>query len=290
MRTFELNFITSFYFLLTVIPLIPLALTAPAGLFDSTLAQIRPKDTVVVILDNGSSTSHFLTIHLIVVACLLMGTGLLLALCGYTNIRLVMFAAGALTFGFLTWLVLLNVEPSDGYGRHSDTIFLVVSVGVGLVAGVLLAYCWRLAIWLLGGLSGILLGIWILSWKTELISQAWGRILLLSLMSILGVILSVAFDRIAFIFTTSFTGTFGFLCGLDVFLNTGFLMSILYIIDPRHDYNYNANPQALGMVGGVAVLTLIGILIQYWMMRRAHTAYRTAAYNPKNGLDYFIQL
>ncbi|KAL1925513.1 uncharacterized protein VTP21DRAFT_396 [Calcarisporiella thermophila] len=210
-----------------------------------------------------------LTVHAIILAVLLILFGLFLVFSGYRHIRLTAFIAGAIVFGLITWIGLTNAEPSAGYGPHATTIYLVVSVGVGLVLGAVAACCWRVGVWLVGALGFWALGLWILSWKAGgVITPYWGRILFLALMAVAGLVLTIFFERFVIIITTSIGGAFAVFFGLDIFLNTGFMYATLQFLDSRHTTAYDANPKALGMLGGVAALALLGIIVQYFQRSR----------------------
>ncbi|KAL1919310.1 uncharacterized protein VTP21DRAFT_2003 [Calcarisporiella thermophila] len=208
-------------------------------------------------------------VQAILLACFLLLIGIYFTFFGYRTIRFTVFLGGAIFFGLITWIGLYNGQPASGYGTHAPTIFFVVSIGVGLICGAILACCWRLGVWLLGALAFWVLGLWILSWRADgVIHVYWGRILFLTLMALLGFIIAIFFDRFIVIVSTSIIGAFCFFFGLDIFLNTGFANATILFLNNRYFVTYSGNSAALGMLGGTAALAILGIVVQYLYSRR----------------------
>ncbi|OZJ06603.1 hypothetical protein BZG36_00439 [Bifiguratus adelaidae] len=233
-------------------------------------------DDKAIALDNG----YRLTAHGIVLAVIFLIVGLLFVFGGFRHFRLTMFLTGLLVFGTVAWLALQNAEPVSGYGANSPTIFLVASVGVGIVFGLLFMCCWHLGIYLLGAYAGFLLGMWILSWKSGgVIQSGWGRGVLMGVLAAAGFLLSLILERWTIILSTSFVGAYMFILGLDIFFNTGLFYSFDAFLDAHHATSYTVNWRVYVMLVAIIVLAIIGIIIQFIYYRRQELWSRRYGYH-----------
>ncbi|CAG8570049.1 2123_t:CDS:2 [Paraglomus brasilianum] len=181
----------------------------------------------------------------------------------------------------LAWIVLQNAEPSDGYGGSqgaSDAIYLVVSIVVGLVFGALALCFSTLVVWVLGGLAGYAIALFILSFGTGgLIHDRAGRIIFIIAFIIAGVILTILFTNMAIIIGTAFIGAFSIILGIDMFARTGFAETFSSMQNVNKDtLEYHVGGRVLGMLIGMIVLFMVGVVVQWHFFR----AYKFGYYDP----------
>ncbi|KAG1467894.1 hypothetical protein G6F56_004151 [Rhizopus delemar] len=162
------------------------------------------------------------------------------------------------------------------YGDNTDTILLVVSIVIGLLCGGLLCCCFFLAVYLLGALLGYLAALWLLSWASNgLIQSNWGRAILIVCFIIAGVILMAFLERIVFVVGSAFIGSFAILCGVDIYVKSGFLELVNQFLHAKSlDILVDSTPTLRGMLAGCMGLTIVGSLIQWCMIRRDDSTYR----------------
>lgn len=138
----------------------------------------------------------------------------------------------------VTWISLHAVEPTDGYPIPS-TFYLCCCVGGGLFFAVFCIFCWKVAIYLLCGMSGYLLSIYIWSWKEDYVIQ---NILIRNIIGLsLGFLFILGFVLIEFatvILSISFIGSYIFVLGLDLFIKSGFVIGLKNILDFNKHYHH----------------------------------------------------
>lgn len=185
-----------------------------------------------------------------------------------------MFIIGFYVGANIAYVVLTNAKAD--YGDNTDTILLVVSIVVGLLCGGLLCCCFFLAVYLLGALLGYLAALWLLSWASNgLIQSNWGRAILIVCFIIAGVILMAFLERIVFVVGSAFIGSFAILCGVDIYVKSGFLELVNQFLHAKSlDILVDSTPTLRGMLAGCMGLTIVGSLIQWCMIRRDDSTYR----------------
>jgi hypothetical protein len=189
--------------------------------------------------------------------------------------KLTIFIIGFYWGANIAYIILTNAK-SD-YGSNTDTILLVVSIVVGLLAGGLLYCCFFLAIYLLGGFFGYMAALWLLSWSSNgLIHSSWGRAILIIVFVIVGIILMVFLEKAVFIIATAFIGSFAIFCGIDVYIKSGLLEMVDQMLHAKSlDLVVDASAKLRGMLGGCLALAIVGALIQWCMSRRRGGEYRS---------------
>ena len=85
-------------------------------------------------------------------------------------------------------------------------------------------------------------------------------------MGVLFIILVILLESYTIIFSTSFTGAYLFILGLDFFAHTGFINAMLLIFDgnPNHYNVYIMNRPVIIMLAFVVVLLLASMGWQYY--------------------------
>ncbi|KAG0263741.1 hypothetical protein BG011_008170 [Mortierella polycephala] len=220
----------------------------------------QPDDSSGDQLGEGRSIS--LTWQRIVAGFILLLIGIILTFRGYRYYRFTMFLAGFIAGCIILYSILTNVEPASGW-NYSEIIYLFACIGAGLLLG---AFCWlfnRFTTWVLGGLAGLVVALYILAWRSEgLIRKKGGRIGLLVGATALGMILGLFLGRRILIPASAILGAYLTITGIDLFARTGFTESIyrFFTTDATVDYRLTTNLYImLGVIGG---LILLGILFQ----------------------------
>ncbi|KAI8067637.1 uncharacterized protein B0P05DRAFT_552337 [Gilbertella persicaria] len=232
----------------------------------------------VTSVDGNSATftfaGHTTTVHGVVFSVVMFVTGAYLCFLGGVFQNFTMFIVGFYVGGNIAYIVLTNAKAD--YGSNTNTILLVVSIVAGILVGGLLCCCFFLAVYLLGALLGYLVALWLLSWSTNgLIQTNWGRAILIVCFCIVGVILIAFLERPMFVIASAFIGSFAIFCGIDIYVQTGFLEMVNTLLHAKNfDLAVNASSQLRGMLGGCLGLALVGCLIQWCCIRRDSSTYR----------------
>ncbi|KAF9176712.1 hypothetical protein BGZ51_009773 [Haplosporangium sp. Z 767] len=217
-------------------------------------------------LESGTSIS--LTWQRIVAGFILLLIGIILTFRGYRHYRLTMFLAGFIAGCVIVYSILINIEPASGWS-YRQIIYLFASMAGGFVLG---AFCWlfhRFTTWILSGLAGLVVALYILAWRDGgLIHKRGGLIGLLVGATALGMILGLFLGRRVLIPASAILGAYLTIIGIDFFARTGFTESIsrFFTTNPTTDYRLTTNLYImLGVTGG---LMLLGILFQLFAWRR----------------------
>jgi len=249
--------------LLFVLTLLTTSLASPIAL------QERGDDDVPNPQSGPFNTSP-LTWQPIVLGVVSILTGIYFCFLGYRFFRLTMFIVGFWFFGNVAYIILSHAGVAD------NTILLIVSIVIGLLLGLLLALCYQVGIYLLGALAGYTLALWILSFKAGgLIPSRAGQIIFIVVLAIIGLVLSIFFERFVLIIATSFLGAFLIIFGIDIFVRTGYANVVDGLLNGTFSTIQNETWQVYLMLAATFVLFLIGVAVQYatsW--KRLGTGYR----------------
>ncbi|KAI9320830.1 hypothetical protein BX666DRAFT_1911677 [Dichotomocladium elegans] len=211
---------------------------------------------------------HTVSVHGVILSIILFIAGAYLCFLGGVHQKFTMFIVGFFVGSNVAYIVLVNAK--EDYGSNSETILLVVSVVVGLLAGLLLSCCFFLAVYLLGGVLGYLAALWFLSWSDNGVIQSnWGRAILIICCVIVGIVLIAFFERTMVVIATSFIGSFFVFFGIDLYVQTGFTTAVSSFLHARNfDTLAESSPGVRGMLGGTLGLTLFSCLVQYLLIRK----------------------
>ncbi|KAI8338606.1 hypothetical protein BC941DRAFT_469713 [Chlamydoabsidia padenii] len=228
--------------------------------------------------------SHDVNIQSVILSGILFLTGGYLCFLGGIHQRLTIFIIGFYVGSNLTYVILLNAK--EDYGINTDTLFLTMTIVVGILTGRLLLCSFFLAVYLVGALMGYFSALWLLSWATNgLIQTNWGRAILILGSVLVGVVMVAFFERLLMMVATAFIGSFAIFIGLDVYVMTGFAESVITFL---HAWKSTATtdsivasaktsssmviaeatPQLRGMLVGCLGLAVLGTLIQFGQLRR----------------------
>lgn len=176
------------------------------------------------------------------------------------------FVVGAL--GGFIGLENLTERGSVSLGQHAHLITMAVCLGTGAVGAAIALWAWMLALLAVGGLGGLSLAIYLLSWPAPMamlpaaLKSPTARPIFLGSMVASGAALALVFERALIIGGTAMTGAVGVCSGIDIFVKTGFNNSIRGILT---NSDYNTDPQAQSayfLLGSCAGIAIIGVLIQ----------------------------
>jgi len=200
------------------------------------------------------------------ISILVIIVGLFWVFLGYKLIRIVLFIAGFVVFSFLTFeLLKTHVVEKNLLPSWSN---YVLSAIAGIVGGFLFLLLAKIGTFLFGMLIGILATTLIFG-TTPLGSVNLEN--LYQLLIILGVglitgLLTVLLSRPLLILGTSFNGSFLIGNAIDLqWIQSGvseLLKEILRDITKHINYD-TGNLRAYGVLGGVLVLTIVGIIVQW---------------------------
>lgn len=179
-----------------------------------------------------------------------------------------MFLVGFYVGSNIAYIILINAK--EDYGSNTETILLIVSIVVGLLAGALLSCCFFLAVFLLGALLGYMAAIWFLAWADNGVIQSdWGRAILIVCCVVVGALLMFFFERFLIIVATSFIGSFVIFIGIDLYAQTGFADAVKRFLQARStDVLIQSSSGVRGMLGGTLALAIVGIFVQYCAIHR----------------------
>ncbi|KAF9966100.1 hypothetical protein BGZ70_003299 [Mortierella alpina] len=220
----------------------------------------------------GDGRSINLTWQRIVAGLVLLLVGVILTFRGYRHYRFTMFLAGFIAGCVIIYSILTNVEPAQGWDNR-QIIYVFSCIGGGLVLGFV---CWllhRFTIWILGGITGLAIALYLLAWRNEgLIRSKGGRIGLLVGASVLGLLIALFMGRRILIPATAIVGAYITVIGIDLFARTGFSESIKRFFTTDSNVNYTLTTNLYIMLGCVAGLMLLGVIFQTLAWRHRQRA------------------
>lgn len=196
-----------------------------------------------------------------------------------TIVGLAGFVFGALA-GY-TGLVNLTQRGALSLGPHGHLITMAICVGTGAAGAAVALWAWMLALLAVGGLGGLSLAIYLLSWPASqhgplrllsLLQSPTTRPVFLGSMAAAGAALALVFERALIIGGTAMTGAVGLCSGIDVFAVTGFNAGIRAILSNatgnEGGHHLPRGPLSVYvLLGSCAAIAVIGATIQSTMGR-----------------------
>ncbi|KAF8926527.1 hypothetical protein EDD21DRAFT_400990 [Dissophora ornata] len=224
--------------------------------------------------DLSSGTSIELTWERIVSGFILLFIGLILTFRGYRHFRFTMFLAGFIAGVVIVYSIFTNISSNETW-NYRQVIYVFGCMAGGLIGGMITAIGGRFMFWLLGGVAGLVVALYILAWRSGgLIHSKGGRVGLLAGASALGMIIGLVMGRIILIPASVIIGAYMSIVGVDLLARTGFSESINKFLtdDDASSYELTSNIYImLGCIGGLMVLGLIAQTMS-WKHRRAALA------------------
>ncbi|CAG8448586.1 2098_t:CDS:2 [Ambispora leptoticha] len=238
---------------------------------------VMKRDVGSDVLQHGQDDFESITVQTSIFGIILISIGLLYTFFGIRFFKITVFLVGFYIGAILAWIVLTNVEPSDGYGNSSGIIYLAVTLVTGLILGSIAVCCSDIAIYLLGALGGYSLALFVLSWSDNGVIQSKnGRIIFIIVLTLLGAILTFVFEDAIIILSTALIGAYSIIFGIDLFAHTGFTESVQEFLDGNHQVVYSVDTKVYLMLAGVLALFIIGTIFQ-WRVHRGEFGRRRAA-------------
>jgi hypothetical protein len=219
---------------------------------------------------------------------ILIAVGIFYCFFGRRFFRVSMFILGFYVGAVIAWIILLNAEPDDGYAGSeavTEAILVVVPIIVGLLFGALFLCFSTLVVWVLGGVAGYALALFILSFGSGgLIHSRAGRIVFI-IAFIIAIVFTVCFPNLAIILCTAFIGAFSIILGIDMFARTGFTETFSSMQNVNKDtLEYRVSGRVVGMLIGMIVLFLLGTIVQWHYFRTYKFGYYDPAAKRRFGL------
>ncbi|PHZ13763.1 uncharacterized protein RHIMIDRAFT_291410 [Rhizopus microsporus ATCC 52813] len=185
---------------------------------------------------------------------------------GFRFFRPTMALVGFIFFATMTWIGLVNNEPTGGYPL-ADLIYICVSAGLGVLGAFLFVYFYPAGIYCLAGLGGFYVAVYIMSWKENLvIIIKVARVCFIIGCGVLSCVLLYFAETYMVFMYTAFIGSYLFFFGLDFFVHTGFINPWLLIFDgnPNHHNTYLMSTSVRVMLALVLFIFLVSIIWQYY--------------------------
>lgn len=215
-----------------------------------------------------------------IAGALLIILGFILCFFGIRFFRLTMFMIGFYFFANITYVSMANA------GVTSSAWLLIISIVVGIIGGMLLVFCSRLGVAVLGALALYSLGLWILGWKSGgLISSTTGRAILLGVLAVIGFIFGFIREHDTVIIGTAILGAYSLIAGVDFYAHTGFVQQTDSFINSKNNIDDRTGTTSVGqyaLLGAFLVLVVMGIIVQFrtWGDRQFRTT-ETVVYTEK---------
>lgn len=139
---------------------------------------------------------------------------------------------------------------------------VVVLCGVALMAACLLA--WRMAIYMAGGLGGLLASL-ILCYLLPnfVVIEWWSRLLIDLILVGVGVFLVMRYEDSVIAVTTAFMGALSTVLGVDFYCQTGFVNHLVEMLTSKRITLSAMNPQQYYMLIMLVALAVAGLVSQF---------------------------
>lgn len=185
---------------------------------------------------------------------------------GIRFFRTVVALSGFAAMGIIAFIILANADERFGLGQHAKAIMLGGSLVAGLVGAALGLWVWMIALGAVGGLGGLCVALWVLSWPS-IRSKAWvegpvERPLFIAGASLAGCVLALIYEKAIIVTGTALTGSLAVCSGLDVFLESGLNKQLRSVIVNKA-VSKHIEPKTMAMLVSAAGLFIIGVVFQY---------------------------
>lgn len=216
--------------------------------------------------DVSSAGTDALGMSGVVSGILLLVLGLIAAFFGLRLFRPALFIVGFVMFSVLGYTIL-----SQPVLQISDTVIVAGSLGIGLVGGFIAYALVKLGLLVLGGVGGISLAFFLLSWQGNVLAiSETGRTVFIVFCALVGAILIHFLEKPAIIIFTSILGSYVFCNGVDVFAKVGFNASTKALLNgdiKTSSLLLVSNPKLYAVLACVPVMAMIGMSVQFYSIR-----------------------
>ncbi len=166
--------------------------------------------------------------------------------------------------------LLARFQPEGGYPVASPYwLYVGCMLGAGILFGSIVACVWQLGLAAIGIVGGFFAATFIQSLRSGgLIQVEWGRIVFIICMCLVGLILIFWLERPMIIICTAIAGSFGVFWGIDVFAQTGFVLTLTTMINANFDSSqYTITTAVIGMMAGWAALAIASMVFQFCLWK-----------------------
>lgn len=182
----------------------------------------------------------------------------------------------------IAWICLQANEPVESY-PNTSTLYIGICVGIGVFIALLFIVFYRVAMFILCGMSGVLLSMLICAWKEDFLIPSLSRRSILTfalwLLANLGLIF---FEFATVIASMALLGSSTLLLGIDLFVGTGFTSALETLLDfnvernraSRYHINsfqkrgippyYRPDWKSQSMMGAVLVICVLSMVWHVW--------------------------
>lgn len=213
-----------------------------------------------VVLDKSTPRGTMRTDVKSIIVCLVMlGVGIFYCFFGFRMFVPTMFITGfylAVNFAFP---IINKIEPFDTLQEPKKTIYFVVLIVLGIVAGYMLVWFYNCGIFVIGIAGGYAL--FMMLSTIIAVSQTWAVIALLIICIILGVVLIHWFEKLVIISATALIGAVAIVMGVDVIINQGYTHDMMARLN-GNPVEFTGNSALEGFVS--MILAVIGFTYQYY--------------------------
>ncbi|OAD05300.1 hypothetical protein MUCCIDRAFT_80391 [Mucor lusitanicus CBS 277.49] len=175
--------------------------------------------------------------QVIAAGVLLIIAGTYLLVYGFPMFRVTVAVIGFIFGGAVTWIGLQANEPTESYPNASD-LYIGTCVAVAAVVAVLCVVLYKAGLYLLCGMAGVLLAIYIYCWHTDFFLQNIFYRTLFTLSLVVAFILGLIFLEFAtVILSMAMVGAYMLALGIDLFVRTGLVKSLEVLLDFNQERN-----------------------------------------------------
>ncbi|RKP03049.1 hypothetical protein CXG81DRAFT_24359 [Caulochytrium protostelioides] len=199
-------------------------------------------------------------------AIIIIIQGIYLTFVGHRLVRIMIFLAGFYAGALIAYAVLVNVERNRGVPIDAWIWFIAILLS-GILFGAMLLCLYRVGLFILGALLGLVIAIAILSLRSQgLIHSVAGRAAFLALMALAGGIAILFLERPVMIIATAVLGSYAAFYGIDLFAGTGFADALPEFLGAGNGYDLTG--PVGGMLIGWLVFCLLGMSYQFYSAYR----------------------
>jgi len=188
--------------------------------------------------NNATVIDYSITVENSVAGVLAIVLGLIMVTAGYRLFRVTLFVAGALLGYIFCYAIIAN------YVDTTNVILVSVSLGVGVLCGLIVLCLVRVGLFAIGATAGFVFASWLLAWiHVAQIQSDVGRWVFLIGCSFVCGVLTLVLQKPLIVVCTAFFGSFFFFYGVDQFVDVGYaeafeniLANDTFVVDDNRIY------------------------------------------------------
>ncbi|PVU94386.1 hypothetical protein BB561_002581 [Smittium simulii] len=227
-------------------------------LFSLAAALAQTDDTKIKFNENGSIEASGA-----VAGAVLIVVGLLFTFFGRKLIKVIIFLSGWAFVAALSLTVMYKVRAPTDTEEKRALIYLICSMALGLIGGIVAVALYKVGLFLVGALGGFAIGSYILTWSSVgIFKEKWAQITFVCVLALLAGIIILVIEKPVVIMLTSLQGSYSFFVGVDCFTKTGFKDAMVSVFSDLNRID-DINKKIYIMLGGTALFALIGIIVQF---------------------------